>query len=184
MRKFLFLLLFAALAGSALEEETIAKAKENTNKALSDITYATLNKEILGYQKGLTMGQMENLLKASGFENIKSKIDNEGFMKFSAKSGGFPFIIQGDNCEGQEARQQCSYFEIAASFLDSKNPYDYELMNGWNIDQRWSKAYLNKDGAAILTQEIFTDYATAGAILFSLQGWRHSLAEFTEHIQW
>ncbi|MFV0320812.1 MAG: YbjN domain-containing protein [Alphaproteobacteria bacterium] len=184
MRKFLFLLICIAFGSAALEEETMAKAKENVDKALNDVTYATLNKEILGYQKGLTMGQMENLLKAGGFEAIKSKIDDEGYMKFSAKSGGFPFIIQGDNCEGQAGKQQCSYFEIAASFLDSKNPYDYDLMNQWNIDQRWSKAYLTQDGEAILTQEIFTDYATAGAILLSLQGWRHSLAEFAEHIHW
>ncbi|MFV0431414.1 MAG: YbjN domain-containing protein [Alphaproteobacteria bacterium] len=184
MKKFFYLMILFSLNTQAFEEETVAQAIANVEKSLSAITYKTLDKDNMGLRQGLSMGQMENLLKVSGFRDVKSKIDGEGLIKLSAKLDKLPFIIQGDNCIGEGSKQRCQYFEIAASFFDSKNPYNQDLMNQWNIDQRWSKAYLSQENEAILTQEIHAPFATAASILYALEGWRHSLAEFTDHINW
>ncbi len=171
-------------SAAALEEETVKQAKDNVEKSLPTLEYKSLNKQEKGFRKGLTMGQMKDLLKASGFTHIKSRMDKDDIMQFDAKSEGTQFVIQGDNCIGKVSQQVCEYFEIFAYFKDSKNPYDLDLMNEWNKDQRWTKAYLSSKEEAVITQELHPLYTTAASLLYQLQAWRHSLDEFQYHIQW
>ncbi len=175
---------FISFSVEALEEETVNQAKNNVEKSLQHLTYKSLKKEETGFQKGLTLGEMENLLKASDFTHVKSRMDKDNLMQFDAKSEGAQFVIQGDNCKGSKEKQHCEYFEIFAYFKDSKTPYDLDLMNEWNKDQRWTKAYLSANNEAILTQELHPVYSTAASLLYQLQSWRHSLDEFQYHIHW
>ncbi len=175
------LLGFMAFSALAFDGQ---KAKDNTEEALNGLSYKSLNKEDKGLTKGLSLGQMKDLLKASGFTHIKSRMDKEGIMQFDAKSDGAQFVIQGDECTGKASQQLCEYFEIFAYFKDSQNPYNLDLMNAWNKDQKWTKAYLSDKDEALISQEIQAIYTTAASLLYQLQAWRHSLAEFQYHIGW
>ncbi len=183
-KRYMILACFIGLSAYALEEENIEKAKKYVEKSLPLLEYKSLNKEDKGLNKGLTTGQMKDLLKASGFTHIKSRMDKDKIMQFDAKSQDAQFVIQGDNCTGIGAKQACEYFEIFAYFKDSQNPYNLDMMNEWNKDQRWTKAYLSAKGEAIITQELHPVYVTAASLLYQLQAWRYSLEEFQYHIGW
>lgn len=184
MKKIYIILAFLmAFSANALEEDNVKKAKDNVEKSLPQLTYKSLDNNNKGFN-GLSIGQMKELLKASGFTAIKSRMDKDNIMQFDAKSNAAQFVIQGDNCQGSGGKQICEYFEIFAYFKDSKNPYDLDLINEWNKDQRWTKAYLTTKGEAVITQELHPVYVTAASLLYQLQAWQYSLEEFQYHIHW
>lgn len=180
--KKIYMVLWGLMAFSAMGFDA-KEAKDNVEKSLSLLS-ESLTQEGKMLSQGLNRAQMEDLLKASGFTHVKSRMDKDGFMQFDGKSEGAQFVIQGDECTGKSSKQICEYFEVFAYFKDSKNPYDFDLMNEWNRDQKWTKAYLSPKDEAIITQEIHSIYSTAASLLYQFQGWRHSLAEFQYHIGW
>lgn len=101
----------------------------------------------------------------------------DGNPMIAGKIEGIPYFVRFRNCSG---RDTCSDINIRVGFL-VKPPI--EAINAWNRDKRFSKAYLDAEGDAILEMDV----VLVGGVsqdnmseIFSY--WRLALDQFTRHI--
>ena len=157
----------AGLAGMALVLMTAPVAAETSR--------ATVFQTVRGADVVRIMSQASYKPKLSD--------DSYGDPLVSVTSGGLIYEIQFYGCETAEPRE-CTSLMYSAGF-DANGSRSPELMNLWNRDRRFTRAYMEEDGDLRLEMDV----VVAGGVTEDMLGnhvsvWDEALAEFSSHIGW
>ncbi len=121
---------------------------------------------------------IEPIIKlARQFGSATLAYQNDGNPKIIGKINNIPYTIRMRNCEREKI---CEDMNFRVGFLIKP---DIEVMNSWNRGKRFSRAYLDEEGDAILEMDIIIKGGVSEENLSkTFAYWRLSLVGFTEHI--
>lgn len=126
---------------------------------------------------GTATTEILNIARGYGAANLETR-DN-GAPMITGKIDGVTYQVYFLNCDDSGAN--CEDINFYAGFLDNKQPLD--LINAWNRDKRFGKAYLDSDLDAVLEFDVNLDYGVTPKNLdsaFSL--WNLVLGQYVEYI--
>lgn len=125
--------------------------------------------------KGLTPAELEAVLKQSGIPYEKT-----GAQEYRVEMAGLKKVwLYLDFCQGD----RCGVLSLSAGFT-LEEPPDLELVNQWNREHRFSRAYLDDEGAVWVESDLdLTGGVSLGAVQAFLELFaEETLPDFMEHI--
>jgi len=149
------------------------------NKLLAGAVLAlttTVSAQAQSLLTGTDTAEILNLARGYGAASLTSQANGDPMI--SGKIEGVSYQVYFRNCTNNA---DCEDLNFYAGFLDNRP--GLEAINDWNLNKRFSRAYLDQDEDACvemdidLVQGITADYLDAQ---FGL--WTMVLAEFTTHI--
>ena len=160
MKKTAFTLAFWVLAAPAFAQTT-----ENTSKRVD----ATHPEAIIA------------VLQDMGYRATLGK-DKLGDPKIDSAASGSKFGILFYNCEKNVDCRSIQFF----SGFDMENGSTLELMNEWNANKRFSKAYLDEEKDPYLELDLNLDFGGVSEESFrdTVETWEQLVAQFKDHIDW
>jgi len=125
---------------------------------------------------GNSTSDILNLMRGYGSATLGTQ--DSGDPKISGKIDGQAYTMYFSNCsDGKD----CEDIDLYAGYLDVKPAQD--LINSWNRDKRFSRAYLDKDGDAGLDMDINLIHGVSQDNLDStLSVWAQLVKKFTAYI--
>jgi len=116
------------------------------------------------------------LLTARRFGQATLTEQPDGNPMLVGKINGVPYSARFRNC----VEATCADLNFRVGFLSKPT---LETLNGWNRDKRFSRAYLDADGDAILEMDLIVQGGlTAKNLLEVFTYWRLTLDQFTAYI--
>ncbi|WP_444453326.1 YbjN domain-containing protein [Rhodobacter capsulatus] len=81
--------------------------------------------------------------------------------------------------------RDCTSVAFSAVFL-TEEPLKYAMLNGWNKNARFGRAYVDGDGNAVIEYDVNLDKDGVGGKNFTdtIDIWRSLLDDFRNHINW
>ena len=129
-----------------------------------------------GVRTGITPGEMEALLKAGSYRY--ERVEEGGSVYFHLRLAGLMAVLFLQDCrEGS-----CESLLLYAGF-STDNPPSLELVNEWNREKRFSRAYLDEEGDPVLEADLDLAGGVAdGAIRAFLDLFEENLRAFAAWI--
>ena len=117
-----------------------------------------------------------NLMR--GYGSALMGTQDSGDPKISGKIDGQAYTMYFSNCtKGKD----CEDVDLYAGYLDVKPAQD--LINSWNRDKRFSRAYLDKDGDAGIDMDINLEHGVTSDNLDStFSVWAQLVKQFSTYI--
>jgi len=117
-----------------------------------------------------------NLMRGYGSALLGTQ--DSGDPKISGKIDGQAYTMYFSNCtKGKD----CEDVDLYAGYLDVKPAQD--LINSWNRDKRFSRAYLDKDGDAGIDMDINLEHGvTTDNLDSTLSVWAQLVKQFSTYI--
>ena len=130
--------------------------------------------------KGMTVEEVAAFVKSAGFDPKIDKTEQGQSYVHSATQGGVNFNIDLYDCtEGR-----CRALQFVASF-DLKAPLAADKANAWNMNKRYLRLYLDKDGdPTFLYDANVAPGGTYEALQDDMDVFMQFLQEGMEHIGW
>ena len=117
-----------------------------------------------------------NLMRGYGSATLGTQ--DSGDPKISGKIDGQAYTMYFSNCTKSK---DCEDIDLYAGYLDVKPAQD--VINSWNRDKRFSRAYLDKDGDAGIDMDINLEHGVTNDNLDStLSVWAQLVKQFTTYI--
>ena len=108
------------------------------------------------------------------------KTTKEGAPTVTSSFGGQGFVVILYDC----TNKRCGSLEFEAGF-DTKGAYGPVVINDWNRDNRWTRAYSDKVNDPWLEQDVdLTPGGTFELVDDELAIWRGSVDRFRKFIKW
>jgi hypothetical protein len=127
---------------------------------------------------GVTVDEVAAALQAKGFKAEISK-DSGGDPLIRSAADGSNFSIYFYSCDKAE---RCVAIQFSAGF-DLAKGTTLEVVNSWNKDRRFGKAYLDADKDPYLEYDIDVEHgATTEALENVVDVWESVLPTFKKHI--
>lgn len=122
-----------------------------------------------------------SFLEAYGLK-VERDIDDLGDPMLSSRIEGSYFDVFFYGCT--EAKD-CDSIEFSAEF-ELEQEGLLELMNAWNREGRYGRAYVDESGVANIEYDVNLDFEGVGGKNFddTIDVWRAVLADFRKHIDW
>lgn len=122
-----------------------------------------------------------SFLEAYGLK-VERDTDGVGDPMLSSRIEGSYFDVFFYGCT--EAKD-CDSIEFSAEF-EMPEPVSVEVMNAWNREGRYGRAYVDENGIANIEYDVNLDFEGVGGRNFddTIDVWRAVLADFRKHIDW
>jgi hypothetical protein len=93
-------------------------------------------------------------LQERGYKAVLAMEDGKPYVESAANGGRFFIYLQ--NCK---EKRDCQDVIFTSSYeKKAADPVKLEAINDFNLNNRWARAYLNKDGGPVLEMDVlFTD---------------------------
>jgi hypothetical protein len=132
----------------------------------------------------VTAANPDTIVKALQGEGYAAKLekDSEGDPMIVSASDGTTFRIYFYGCTGGKA---CETVQFSTAY-DAKGETAVALMNQWNHDKRFARAFLDKDGDPNLQMDLDLDDGGLSKALFvdNFEFWLTLKQSFEKHIGW
>jgi hypothetical protein len=120
----------------------------------------------------------EILALARGHGNADIKAQKNGDPKIEGSVGGIQYAVYFMNCTDNKACEDINFY---AGFLDLKPSMD--VINSWNRDKRFGKAYLDTDGDAVIEMDLNLEHGVSSDNLDAAFGiWELVVDQYTTHV--
>ncbi|MFB2533358.1 YbjN domain-containing protein [Paracoccus sp. p4-l81] len=112
---------------------------------------------------------------------VEQDVDGAGDPRLSSRIEGTRFDVLFYDCD----TGTCQSIQFTAAF-DMTEPMDVAVINAWNRDMRFGKAYLDDEGDPFVEMDVNVDADGVGRKNFddTLDIWRTVLGQFRNHIGW
>lgn len=128
---------------------------------------------------GLTVEELLAFVKSAGFDAKIEKTD-QGEPYVSTSKDGINFDLDLYDCD----KAKCRAVQFVASF-DMKEPLSADKANAWNLQKRYIRVYLDKNGDPIFAYDAnLAPGGTYEALQDDLDIFVQFLPEMLEHIGW
>lgn len=128
---------------------------------------------------GLTVEELLAFVKSAGFDAKIEKTD-QGEPYVSTNKDGINFDLDLYDCD----KAKCRAIQFVASF-DMKEPLSADKANAWNLQKRYIRVYLDKNGDPIFAYDAnLAPGGTYEALQDDLDIFVQFLPEMLEHIGW
>lgn len=132
----------------------------------------------------------QTLVDATGLDRILTIAQGYGEAALEEDSGGDPMIsgqIEQTNYVvffyGCTDGADCSTIQFRARYTGADN-VDLDLLNGWNAEKRWGKAYLNSDGETVFEMDVnLWSGVHENNLNDTFDWWRVMIEGFEEYIE-
>lgn len=115
---------------------------------------------------------------ARGYGEAQLEENTNGDPKIRGKMDGITYAVYFMNCT---ANENCEDLNFYAGFLDLKP--DMEVINTWNRDKRFGKAYLDTDDDAVVEMDVNLEHGVSRDNLdAAFAVWELVLDQYTEHV--
>jgi len=131
----------------------------------------------------LTTDHMVKALSDQGASDLEETTDDQGDPMVNAEYDGLSFAVLFYNCEGSG----CEWGQFRASFERSDLSHDAKLkiINEWNLDWVFGKAYVNEDGDMILEQPFVVEGGVTQANLTNnAEEWLIAMKRYAKELGW
>jgi Putative bacterial sensory transduction regulator len=125
---------------------------------------------------GNSIDDILNLARGYGSASLEEQ--NNGDPKITGKIEGVQYAVYFMNCTDNK---ECEDLNFYAGFLDNKPTL--ELINEWNRDKRFGKAYLDSDNDAVIEFDVNLEHGVSKDNLdAAFEIWSLVLGQYTDHI--
>ncbi|QMV01619.1 YbjN domain-containing protein [Devosia sp. D6-9] len=115
---------------------------------------------------------------ARGYGETKLEKQDNGDPKIKGDLDGITYAIYFMNCTDNK---DCEDLNFYAGFLDLKPEMD--VINSWNRDKRFGKAYLDSDGDAVVEMDLNLEHGISSDNLDAdISVWSLVVEQYAEHI--
>ncbi|HYW15664.1 MAG TPA: YbjN domain-containing protein [Allosphingosinicella sp.] len=124
-------------------------------------------------------GTVVKALQEAGYSAKLGK-DKLGDPMITSGASGTPFQIYFYNCTDN---RNCATVQFNSGY-DLKEPVSLERINEWNRNQRFGRAFLDKENDPILQMDLDLDDGGISRLLFvdNIEFWTSVLGRFEQHI--
>lgn len=124
--------------------------------------------------------QIARAMADAGFETERAST-SDGMPKLDGTIDGWMYSVYFYGCQGD----RCDAIQFAAGF-DEDQPMQYDIINDWNTNNRFGRAYLDDEGDPWVEMDINMEGDGVSLSNFneSLIYWDTVLKAFTRHIGW
>lgn len=125
--------------------------------------------------------RIAGLLQDAGYRAQLTN-DSDGDPMIKSAAAGSDFTIFFFNCTDGK---NCKTIQFFAGF-DKAQPMEVDVVNRWNREKRFGKAYLDDEGDPLLEMDLNLDFGGISLNNFrdNLKVWESLLAEFKTAIDW
>ena len=131
-----------------------------------------------------TASEPQSIVAALQAAGYAAQLDQpaDGDPKIRSKSSGSSFTIFFYNCE---KHRNCTTIQFYAGY-DTKTAPTLEVINSWNREKRFARAYLDKSSDPVIEMDLDLDSGGMTRALFTdnLDTWTSLMAAFEKHIGW
>lgn len=119
-----------------------------------------------------------SVIRGKGFE-VELTTDNDGDPMIRAEGKGHRFVVFFYGCT---AGQDCVTLGLSAVWTESNA--DVDKVNAWNRDNRFGRAYIDKDGDPVVEMDIDLDDGGMSPALFEdhIEFWMSVVAQYSKYI--
>jgi len=129
--------------------------------------------------KGLTIEEVASWLQSEGYKAEMQKAD-DGTQNILSSSDGQNFHVYMYDCKDQ----RCASLQFSEGF-DTKGTFSASKINEWNRDNRWARAYVDKESDPWIEYDV--DLAPGGTyegLKDQFGIWQDALSHFRKFIGW
>ena len=128
---------------------------------------------------GLTIREVAKWLQDAGYKaELKSGDRGSSYIRSAAEGTNFSIFLY--DCKAE----RCASLQFYAAF-DKDKPMDLKVVNAWNRDSRFLKAYLDEEGDPVIEYDAsVSPGGTYEALDDDFAVWTASLGKFKTHIGW
>lgn len=119
-----------------------------------------------------------SVIRGKGFDVELTK-DDEGDPMIRAGGKGYKFLVLFYGCtDGRD----CTTLGLYAGWTDSSA--DIDRINRWNRDNRFGRAYIDKDGDPVVEMDIDLDDGGMSRLLFEdhIEFWMSIMSQYSKYI--
>jgi hypothetical protein len=167
------MILLGVLAFATTESALAAPAPTKIDNLGAEETVAP---PTTGLLDGGSVDAILALAKTRGEATLETQ--EGGDPKISGTTGDIPYEVYFMNCTDHTA---CEDLNLYAGFLDLRPKPD--VINTWNRDKRFGKAYLDKDGDAVVEMDINLEHGISSENLDAdFAVWALVVEQFAKHV--
>ena len=125
-----------------------------------------------------------SLVAALQKAGYKAKLtQEEGKPEIESSAAGATFYLYFQNCESKDG---CEDIMVQSAYDMDKDAVTLEAINDFNRDNRWARAYLDKDRDPVIESDLmFVDkQMDEAAFIESMKAWDDALGRFHKAIDW
>ena len=134
---------------------------------------------VTAYAKDLTASNVDDILNAArGYGSATLTTQSNGDPQITGKTDGITYQIYFRNCTDNK---NCEDLNFYLGFLDLKPTL--EVINDWNMNKRFSRAYLDQDQDACVEMDLDMVKGVSAEYLDSQIGlWTLVVGQFADHV--
>jgi putative sensory transduction regulator len=139
----------------------------------------TLAMSVTAYAQDLTASNVDEILNAArGYGSATLTTQSNGDPQITGKTDGITYQIYFRNCTDNK---NCEDLNFYLGFLDVKPTL--EVINDWNLNKRFSRAYLDQDQDACVEMDLDMVKGVNADYLDSQIGlWTLVVGQFADHV--
>jgi len=139
----------------------------------------TLAMSVTAYAQDLTASNVDDILNAArGYGSATLTTQSNGDPQITGKTDGITYQIYFRNCTDNK---NCEDLNFYLGFLDLKPTL--EVINDWNLNKRFSRAYLDQDQDACVEMDLDMVKGVSAEYLDSQIGlWTLVVGQFADHV--
>ena len=139
----------------------------------------TLAMSVTAYAQDLTASNVDDILNAArGYGSATLTTQSNGDPQITGKTDGITYQIYFRNCTDNK---DCEDLNFYLGFLDLKP--GLEVINDWNMNKRFSRAYLDQDQDACVEMDLDMVKGVSAEYLDSQVGlWTLVVKQFADHV--
>ena len=125
-----------------------------------------------------------SLVAALQKAGYKAKLtQDEGKPEIESSAAGATFYLYFQNCESKDG---CEDIMVQAAYDMDKDGVPLEKINDFNRDNRWARAYLDKDRDPVIESDLMFvgKQMDEAAFIESIKAWDDALGRFHKAIDW
>jgi Putative bacterial sensory transduction regulator len=112
-------------------------------------------------------------------EQLRKMLESMGYEVEQPKEDMLQFAIEGHTALIVNKRTNIQFY----SYFKKQKRMDLKKVNEWNATKRFSRAYLDKDGDAVIEWDVDLEGGTtAGALKESIRTYRHGVMAFVRFL--
>lgn len=156
----------------------VASAEAQTTKTKPQAPKAGTEAPAKGSQllDGSSIDEILDLARGHGEATLEKQ--KNGDPKILGTAGGIQYAVYFMNCTNGTACEDLNFY---AGFLDLKP--EMEVINTWNRDKRFGKAYLDTDGDAVVEMDLNLEHGVSSDNLdAAFTVWDLVVDQYTTHV--
>ena len=112
-------------------------------------------------------------------EQLRKMLESMGYEVEQPKEDMLQFAVEGHTALLVNKKTNIQFY----SFFKKQKKMDLKKVNEWNATKRFSRAYLDKDGDAVIEWDVDLEGGTtAGALKESIRTYRHGVMAFVRFL--